>query len=122
MNIPGYQIRNVLNVYSKQLKRNNTYHSKKIPKSKDQNSSDNTVVEGKRKAVIEKVSAEIVNNILHFANKKHDRKNVLPVKEKNVCKHKLNDKFIFNIIDNNNNKSISHITIEDKTFPLNKLK
>ena len=127
MNIPNYQMHNVLNVYSKQFRKNNTSSSNNPYKNQYTADKIKISVKGKREAIIEKISAEIVHNILRFSPEKDANQNLLCDLQDNLrqeagATHEKNNKFVFNIIDNNNNKITSHIAIEDSAFLLNRLK
>jgi len=125
MNIPDYQMHNVLNVCRKQLQQNNISNSKNSPETSDSEDKIKFLALGKREAIVEKISSEIVHNIIRFGpqnNMEQTRLNGLKdnLRQSINSQHKKNE-FVFNIIDSQNNKSPSRFTIDDLTFLLNRL-
>jgi DNA integrity scanning protein DisA with diadenylate cyclase activity len=125
MNIPSYQMHNVLNVYTRQLQKNNISHSKNPPETSDTEDKIKISALGKREAMIEKISSGIVHNIMRLGSQTdmdqtqlNDLKDNL--KQSIGSQYKKNE-FVFNIIDSQNNKSTSHLHIEDLKFLLNRL-
>jgi hypothetical protein len=126
MVVPSYQMHNVLNVYSKKLKRN-------IISGKDQPTSEkppvdrvNLTSEGKRRATIEKVSKEIFDKIIRFGSQADSfRRRSERVKEKTVkeiASAKTNKAgFVFNVIDAINKKTTNTVSVEDSSFLVQRL-
>jgi len=126
MFVPSYQMRNVLNVYRKKLRR-------KITSGKDQNTSEkppadrvNLTSERKRRATIEKVSKEIFDKIIRFgshADILHRRADQI---EGNTDKESASVKtnkagFVFNVIDTINKKTTNTVSVEDSNFLIQRL-
>jgi hypothetical protein len=76
MYVPSYQMHNVLNVYSKQL-RQNVSSSKKNNKPETAFSDQvNLTSEEKRQATIEKVSKDILSKITRFGSLADTRRRI----------------------------------------------
>jgi len=126
MVVPSYQMHNVLNVYSKKLKRN-------IISGKDQPTSEKPTVdrvnltsEGKRRATIEKVSKEIFDKIIRFgsqADSYHRRpEHVKEKTDKEIASAKTNKAgFVFNVIDAINKKKTNTVSVENSSFLVQRL-
>jgi hypothetical protein len=126
MVVPSYQMHNVLNVYSKKLKRN-------IISGKDQPTSEkppvdrvNLTSEGKRRATIEKVSKEIFDKIIRFgsqADSFHRRPERVKEKtDKEIASAKTNKAgFVFNVIDAINKKKTNTVSVENSSFLVQRL-
>ena len=106
MQIPSYQIQNVLKVYSKQLSQGRT-----------QEFGNDIHYSGKVKisAIIEKVASGIVEKIKDVDFKDRRHKSV----ERN---RKKSEHFTFNSIDENNKKITQTISVENSTFVLKRMK
>ena len=126
MVVPSYQMHNVLNVYSKKLKRN-------IISGKDQPTSEkppvdrvNLTSEGKRRATIEKVSKEIFDKIIRFgsqADSPHRRSEQIKGKaDREIAVAKTNKAgFVYNVIDAINKKTTNSVSVEDSSFLIQRL-
>ena len=125
MNIPSYQMHNVLNVYTRQLQKNNISHSKNPPETSGTEDKIRISALGKREAIIEKISSGIVHNIMRLGSQTDmDQTRLKDVKdnlEQSIGSQYKKNEFVFNIIDSQNNKSTSHLHIEDLKFLLNRL-
>lgn len=121
MQIPSYQIQNVLKVYSRQLSQ-----GKILSRNKAMNaakaSADNVTLssEGKRKAIIDKVAANIVDRIITEGPKEKNEEKITSQIEKELGKkiNFRNDKnqFTYTVIDENNKKSTHSLSVEDSKF------
>ena len=69
MFVPSYQIHNVLNVYSKQLRHSMTSGNKKALSEKLPADKVSLTPEAKRKATIEKVSKDILDKITRLGTR-----------------------------------------------------
>lgn len=126
MYVPSYQMHNVLNVYSKQLKQN--VSSGKNNNTTDRTSTDqvNLTPEGKRQATIEKVSKDILNKITKFGSLAETRRRI--TEEAKMMSHseppadeKQETIFEFNAIDSINQKTKNTLSVEDSGFLIQKL-
>ena len=124
MYIPSYQIHNVLKVYSKQVSQSRILERQKGLDDKPSVDKINISAEGKRKVVIDKVSADIVDRITQFGPQdqiEHDIVNQLedeigqPVEFSEEGKKKETD-FVFNVFDDQNNKKTNTISVENSSF------
>ena len=126
MFVPSYQMRNILNVYSKKLRRN-------ITSGKDRNMSEkppadrvNSTSEGKRRATIEKVSKEIFDRIIRFGSRDDSphRKSeqIKGTADKEIASAKTNKAgFVFNVINAINKKTTNTVSVEDSSFLIQRL-
>ena len=121
MQIPSYQIQNVLKVYSRQLSqgkipgRNNIANANKI-------SADSVTIspEGKRQAIIDKVASNIVDRIITEGPKEKTQEKTTSQIEKepgrNINFTKEKNQFTYTKIDENNQKIIHTLSVEDSKF------
>ena len=126
MQIPSYQINNILKVYTQQLSQ-----SKLINRQKEfaqVNSPDSIEVssEGKRQAVIEQVSAEIINRITHFGPQDESEKAIVNQLKDELGKEveiipKGGSKFVYNTLDESNEKVTQTLSVEDSDFLIKRL-
>ncbi len=121
MQIPSYQIQNVLKVYSRQLSqgkipgKNNIANANKI-------SADSVTIspEGKRQAIIDKVASNIVDRIIKEGPKEKTQEKITSQIEKEPGKNinftKEKNQFTYTKIDENNQKIIHTLSVEDSKF------
>lgn len=126
MEIPSYQIHNVLKVYSKQVSQTKIIERNKTLGKKPSTDKINLSAEGKRKAIIEKVASDIVERITNFGPQNDvDHEIVSKLKDelgKEVdFKQKGDRKFVFNVIDENENKVKTTLSVEDSDFVIKRL-
>ena len=126
MFVPSYQMHNVLNVYSRNLRHN-------ITSGKYQNTSEKPPADrinlnsgGKRRATIEKVSKEIFDKIIRFgsqADKRRRRSEQVKEKANYVMESAKTKKtgFVFNVIDTINKKTTNTVSVEDSSFLIQRL-
>lgn len=121
MQIPSYQIQNVLKVYSKQLSQGKIMSRNKYGNS-NINSADSVTIssEGKRQAIIDKVAASIVDRIITEGPKEKNEEKITSQIEKELGK-KINftkdkNQFTYTVIDENNQKSTHTLSVEDSKF------
>ena len=126
MFVPSYQMRNVLNVYSKKLRHN-------ITSGKDQNMSEkppadrvNLSSERKRRTTIEKVSKKIFDKIIRFGSQADSLHRESDQIEGNTDKESASVEtnkagFVFNVIDTINKKTTNTVSVEDSSFLIQRL-
>ena len=125
MNVPSYQMHNVLNVYSKQLKQN-VSSGNNNPTERTPTDRVNLTPEGKRQATIEKVSKDILNKITRFGSLTETRQSItedngkIPHNE-SPADEKQETTFVFNAIDSINQKITNTLSVEDSGFLIQKL-
>ena len=127
MYVPSYQMHNVLNVYSKQLRQNMAAGEKaKMPRHPQTDRVELTP-EGKRQSTIEKVSRDILDKISRYGSLNQDRQPAAAKDEKapsieETASHELENKtFVFNEIDTINNKHKNTLSVDDSSFLIQKL-
>ena len=125
MYVPSYQMHNVLNVYSKQLRQNMAARRKNNVPQKPQVTKFKLTPEGKRQATIEKVSKDILNKISRYGALKEVRqRNTEHVKVSSngeTALHKPENKtFVFNEIDAIDQKSKNTLSVNDSSFLIEK--
>ena len=118
MQIPSYQMHNVLNVYRKQFTRNEILERQKAADAQAPGDQVSLSTEGKRQAIIEKVSAEIVERITNFGPQEAvDHEIVNQLEQDTGAKvdfgNSKNSEFIYNFIDSNNEKATATLPIND---------
>ena len=126
MYVPSYQMHNVLNVYSRQLRQNMALEGKH--KRSEQLPADrvNLIPEGKRRATIERVSKDILDKISRYGSLNTNRHNLTDLAKSNSINETLSDKekkttFVFNAIDTINNKKTNTLSVEDSRFLIQRL-
>jgi len=118
MQIPSYKMHNVLNVYRKQFSRNEISERQKSADLKTPGERVSISSEGKRQAIIEKVSAEIVDRITNFGPQEAvDHEIVNQLAQDTGAGVAFGDPkqsdFIYNFIDTNNEKATASLSIND---------
>ena len=121
MHIPSYQINNVLKVYSKQVSQGRIFERQKGFATKPSVDKINLSDEGKRKVIIDKVAADIVDKITRFGPEDQVESPGAYLTEGEtsdpVEKVTKNEKdFIYNVIDDQNNKKTNTLTIDGSSF------
>lgn len=127
MEIPSYQIQNVLKVYSKQLTQGKILARNKAVGRNNTSADDvNISAEGKRAAIIEKVAANIVDRITSVGPKEK-LEHKIAAQVQNEIGQKIDftmrkeEKFSFTAIDENNKKITKHLSVEDSNFVIRRL-
>ncbi len=120
MHIPGYQTRNVLNLYTRQLRNN------KKSAREQQNNLETTIdrikisAAGKQKAILEQITSDIVKKIFNFNFSKDMKYNVKtqPREELsgNLSLENNNNKLVFHTIDSNNIKYRETLEMNESDF------
>ena len=126
MFVPSYQMHNVLNVYSKQLRQNMVSEGNNKMPEKPQSDRINISPEGKRQATIEKVSKDIVDKISRYGTLTETRQQITEYTNINSDNGDLPDKtenktFVFNAIDSINQKSKTTLSVDDSSFLIQRL-
>ena len=123
MYIPNYQIHNVLKVYSRQVSQSRIIERQKDLATKTSADKIDISAEGKRKMIIDKVAADIVDRITQFGPKdpiEQDIVNQLRNEIGNpVESNKENEQdqdFVYNVIDDENNKTTNSLSMEGTHF------
>ncbi len=126
MQIPSYQIKNVLKVYSRQLSQGKMLSRSKMGGA-NMPSADNVTIssEGKRQAIIDKVAANIVNKIIMEGPREKGEEEITGQIEKELGKKIQFDKtvnqFTYTAVDGNNNKETRTLSVEDSEFMLQRM-
>ena len=126
MYVPSYQMHNVLNVYSKQLRQNIVSEDKSKLPQKLKTDRVSLTPEGKRQATIEKVSKDILDKISRYSSLNEvnqsitEQTNVNPGYE-NLPDKEKNKTFVFNAIDTINKKSTNTLSVDDSSFLIQRL-
>lgn len=127
MQIPSYQIQNVLKVYSKQLSQGKMLSRNNKFGVANKVSADSVTIssEGKRQTIIDKVAANIVDKIITEGPKEENEAQITDQIERELGK-KINfskDKtqFTYTTIDDNNNKSTKTLSVEDSQFVVKRM-
>ncbi len=121
MQIPSYQIQNVLKVYSRQLSQGKILSKNKFGIANKPSADSVTISsEGKRQAIIEKVAASIVDRIITEGPKEKNEEQIANQIEKELGK-KINfaqgrNQFTYTVIDENNEKVTNTLSVEDSKF------
>ena len=121
MQIPSYQIQNVLKVYSQQLSQGKVPDKNKFA-NVNKISADSVTIspEGKRQTIIDKVASNIVDRIITEGPKEKTQEKIFSQIEKEVGKNnnftKEKNQFTYTKIDENNQKIIHTLSVEDSKF------
>ncbi len=126
MYVPSYQMHNVLNVYSKQLRQNMVSEEKNKMPQKPQPDKISLSPEGKRQATIEKVSKDILDKISRYSSPDGTRRQISEyakiISDKDTLPPKTENKtFVFNAIDSINQKSTNTLSVDDSSFLIQRL-
>jgi len=121
MYVPSHQMHNVLNVYSKQLRQTMVSEGRSEMPQKPKSDKISLSPEGKRQALIDKVSKDILDKISNYSSRNESRKrfteyaNASAVSES--LPHKTGKKtFVFNAIDSINQKIKNTLSVDDSNF------
>ena len=122
MQIPSYQIQNVLKVYSRQLSQGKILSRTNKFGSDIKASADSVTIssEGKRQAIIDKVAENIVDRIITEGPKEKTEEKITSQIEEELGKKinfaKNKNQFTYTVIDENNQKVIQTLSVEDSKF------
>lgn len=119
MQIPSYQISNVIKVYSKQLSQSRMLSRQGSSESAQSRPVDTIKIsaEGKRQTLINKVSDEVFSRITKYGPQDPAEQDIVNKLNKEIKKNKeektdKENKFVFNFISDNNEKVTNAISIE----------
>ena len=126
MFVPSYQMHNVLNVFSKQLRHNMTSGNRKNLSEKLPTDQVSLNPEGKRQATIEKVSNDILEKITRLGSRNGvDQQPKERAKDGVEMETAADDgketTFVFNVIDTINQKRRNTLSVEDSSFLIKRL-
>jgi len=125
MQIPSYQIKNVLKVYSRQLSQGKLLGKNKFSNAKVSADSVSISSEGKRQAIIDKVASNIVDRIITEGPKEKNDEQITGQIEKELGKKidftKGKNQFIYTTVDENNNKVAKTLSVEDSKFVVERM-
>jgi len=126
MFVPSYQMHNVLNVYSKQLRDSMTSGNRKNLSEKLPADQVSLTREGKRQATLEKVSKDILEKITRFGTQNGTDQQPMERATERVEKETAADDteestFVFNVIDTINQKQRNTLSVEDSSFLIKRL-
>ena len=126
MQIPSYQMHNVLNVYRKQFTRNELSQRQSTGDVKAPGDRVSLSSEGKRQAIIEKVTAEIVERITNFGPQEALDHEIINQLEQDTGTTVMfgdpkNSEFKYNFIDANNEKASATLSINDSNGLVSRL-
>jgi len=126
MQIPSYQIQNVLKVYSRQLSQGKILGKNKFT-TPNTISADSVSIssEGKRQAIIDKVASNIVDRIITEGPKEKNDEEITSKIEKELGKTinftKNKNQFTYTKIDENNQKITHTLSVEDSKFIVDRM-
>jgi hypothetical protein len=126
MQIPSYQIQNVLKVYSRQLSQGKLLSRNKFGSdNKVSADSVNISSEGKRQAIIDKVATGIVDRIITEGPKEKNDEQITDQIEKELGKKidfsRGKNQFTYTTVDENNNKVTQTLSVEDSKFVVERM-
>jgi hypothetical protein len=126
MQIPSYQIQNVLKVYSRQLSQGKLLNKNKFGTANRVSAdSVNISSEGKRQAIIDKVASNIVDRIIGEGPKEKNEEQITEQIEKELGKKidftKGKNQFTYTTVDENNNKVVKTLSVEDSRFVVERM-
>ncbi len=126
MFVPSYQMHNVLNVYSRQLRHNMTSANKKSLSEKLPTDQVSLTPEGKKQATIERVSKDILEKISRLGSRSGvDQQPTERAKDGVENETAADDgkeaTFVFNVIDTINQKRRNTLSVEDSSFLIKRL-
>ncbi|MBT8331739.1 MAG: hypothetical protein KJP06_05355 [Deltaproteobacteria bacterium] len=126
MLVSSYQIHNVLNVYSKQFSQDRSAPNKALGDKRHLSDHIQLSTEGKRQAMIEKVAKDIVSKISGYGadGKIEDNGQLRPgghAQKSIESDNKKETAFVFNVIDDLNQKTTTALSVKDTNFLINKV-
>ena len=110
MQIPSYQIHNVLNVYIKQIIQAKMSRQKKTFRAESYIDKINITAEGKRQSIVNKVASNIIDRITRSDLPKDK------LEKSSEFNQEREYRFVFNMIDNNNEKTTKSLSMEEAGF------
>ena len=121
MHIPSYQINNVLKVYSRQVSQSRILERQKGARKQPYVDKIDISNEGKRRVIIDKVAAGIVDKITRFGpDDPSAPAGAFPAEgdlnQPSEAESKNEKDFVYNVIDDQNNKTTNTISIDSSNF------
>lgn len=123
MQIPSYQISNVIKVYSKQLSQNRALarQDNNVNQQKPAMDRVNISAEGKRQTIVDKVSDDVLSRITRYGPQDSLENKVADGLKKELKKNQNNEtekdnKFVFNFLGKDNQKQTNSISIDGSKF------
>ncbi len=126
MEIPTYQIHKVMKVYIRQLTQTRMLEHRDAHGTKVAADRIMLSAEGKRQAIIDKVASDIVEKIKTFGPHDVFEQEIADQREgdsgqKITFQSALQSEFVFNVIDEENNKKTNMLSLEDSRVLIKKL-
>ena len=121
MYVPSYQMHNVLNAYSEQLRQNVDLTGQPGMSEQPPANQVNMTPMGKRRTTIERVSKAILDKIFRYGSLDATRQKLTDSGKGNTHQEPISVKenkttFVFNAIDTINNKKTNTLSVEDSNF------
>ncbi len=126
MFVSSYQIHNVLNTYSKQLSQDRSTQKQVTGNKRQLSDKIHLSTEGKRRATIEKVAKDILTKISDYGAKGQvedgEQTPGAGSEQKAIeSDSKKETAFVFNVIDDLNQKTTTALSVKDTNFLINKV-
>ena len=126
MNIPSYQIHNVLNVYTRQLSENYGLSNSDAFGERQSTNKISLSMEDRCRAIVEKVATEIVDRVTRFGFQEDINQELLSHLQHNIRKDiafnlPKETEFVFNVIDRHNEKRTQSLSVEDSRYLMKRL-
>ncbi|PIE70356.1 MAG: hypothetical protein CSA22_08390 [Deltaproteobacteria bacterium] len=116
--IPLYQIHNVLKVYSKQISQGRSIGRQKPTAPRASMDKINISAEGKRQAIVDRVASDIVTRITQTGPQEAMDHEVLKKLNQELD---AEERFVFNEIDAKNQKKTNRLSLNDSETILQRL-
>lgn len=126
MQIPSYQMQNVLKVYSRQFSRGKLLRKNKFSAA-NKVSADSVSIssKAKRQVIIDKVASNIIDKIITEGPNEKDEIPITDQIEKEMGKkinfNKGRNQFTYTSVDENNNKVVQTLSVEDSRFVVERM-
>ena len=125
MFVSSYQIHNVLNTYSKQLSQDRSAQKPARGNKRQLSDQIQLSTEGKRRATIEKVAKDILTKISDYGANgqlEDDEQKLSGGSDQKTSEsdNKKETAFVFNVIDDLNQKTTTALSVKDTNFLINK--
>jgi len=124
--IPSYQIHKVMKVYARQLTQSKMFERQTAIGRKASVDQITISAEGKRQAIVNKIAADLVERITSFGPKDEFDQGIVnqlasEIGSKVDFEKPLKTQFIFNVIDDKNEKKTNAISVEDSKYLIQRL-
>jgi hypothetical protein len=117
MQVPSHQIHNVLKVYSKHLSQARAMERRKVLSDKPDEDKISLSAGGKRKAIIEKVAADIVDRITRSGPQDKVDQEIVEKLEGELGQpldfNQQSNNLVFNVIGKDNEKTTATLQVDD---------